>query len=62
MIEISVEDLVALGALDQPTGVGDVDGEDPLLEEVKEGCPPIFQHHGGLDGTLAWHILDVLVV
>jgi hypothetical protein len=32
VIELSTEDLVALGALDHPVGV---DREDPPLEEVK---------------------------
>jgi hypothetical protein len=34
--------LVALGSLDQPAGVGNVIREDALLEEVDEGCPPVF--------------------
>lgn len=61
MIELPVEDLVALVASNQPVGVGDVDREDPPLKKVEEGCSPIFRCLGGLDGTLTQHVLDVLV-
>jgi hypothetical protein len=33
---------VALSEPDEPAGVSDINGEDPPLEEVEEGSPPIF--------------------
>lgn len=42
VVKLPEENSVALSKPDEPAGVGDVNGEDPPLEEVEEGSPPIF--------------------